>query len=146
MIKKAASALLIGIMAISIPTALYGQQVGYHTPEQAAQQLVSLSKSNPEITRIHNLAVTPGGNKVLMLEIGKEVSAKTKRIPAVLVMADLSGTRPLAVEGALELSEYILANKDSYQDRTWYIVACGNPDAAIHFFNKPLQLDSYNFV
>jgi len=144
MIKKAASALLIGIMALSIPTVMYGQQAGYHTPDQAAQQLVSLSKSHPDVTMIHDLAVTPGGNKVVMLEVGKEVTAKTKKIPAVFVMADLSGTRPLAVEGALELADHLLKNKEIYEAKTWYIVACGNPDAAKRFFSKPLYAISAN--
>ncbi len=116
----------------------------YHTPEELNTMLQDFARSNPSITKIHELAHSAGKNDVLLIEIGREVAKASRSLPAALVVANMEGTVPLASEAALYLIRLILEKPDIYRDLTWYVLPCGNPDAAIRYFVKPMVLDPRN--
>jgi hypothetical protein len=116
----------------------------YHTPAAINSALQDFAQANPASAKIHGLARTAGGRTVLMLEIGPEIKNSRKAMPAVMVVANMEGTVPLSSEAALYLAKLILEQPDVYKDLTWYILPCGNPDAAIGYFQKPLKMDPRN--
>jgi hypothetical protein len=116
----------------------------YHPPEERTAALREMAAANPGITRIHNLAKSPGGRDLILLEIGPETSKARKTLPAVFVAADMEGTVPISGEAALYLAKLVLETAEVRADRTWYILPCGNPDAAARFFMKPLVRDARN--
>ena len=116
----------------------------YHTPAAINTALMDFARANPASARLHTLTRSPGGRDVLMLEIGPEVKNAKKSIPAVLVVANMEGTVPLSSEAALYLITLILEKPDGNKDLTWYVLPCGNPDAAIGYFQKPLKMDPRN--
>jgi len=116
----------------------------YHKAEEIAAGLQDLAKANPGFAKAHVLAKSPGGRDLVLLEIGPETAKASKTLPAVLVAANMDGTVPLAAEAALWLAKDLCAKADARADRTWYILACGNPDAAARYFVKPLLRDSRN--
>lgn len=116
----------------------------YHAPASIEAALRDFASANPATTKLHTLTQSAGGRNVPMLEIGSEVNNTKKTIPAALVVANMEGTVPLSSEAALYLIKLILAKPDVYKDLTWYILPCGNPDAAIGYFQKPLMMDPRN--
>ena len=116
----------------------------YHTPAAINAALNDLARANPATTKLHTLARSAGGRDVFMLEIGPETGKSQKTIPAVLVVANMEGTVPLSSEAALYLAKLILQKPDVHKNLTWYVLPCGNPDAAIGYFQKPLKLDPRN--
>ena len=116
----------------------------YHTPAAINTALRDFARANPASARLHTLARSAGGRDVLLLEIGSEVKNAKKAIPAVLVVANMEGTVPLSSEAALYLIKLILEKPDVHKDLTWYVLPCGNPDAAIGYFQKPLKMDPRN--
>ncbi len=115
----------------------------YHTVVELNKALENFVVSYPQFTRLHKIAVSPGKNAVLMLEIGPEVGEE-KTLPAVLVVANLEGAVPLASEGALFLAQSIMEKPELRKDKTWYVLPCGNPDAGSRYFAKPLHMDVRN--
>ncbi len=113
----------------------------YHNPGQLEELIKTLGQN--ENALVIELAETAGGNKLLLLEIGSEVG-KEKTLPAVVTVANMEGTVPLATEAALYLASQLLDNPEMYRDKTWYIIPCGNPDALSRFFSKPLFADARN--
>jgi hypothetical protein len=137
----------------------------YHTPAELNAALLALARANPSFVRTHSLAKTPGGRELLLLEIGPETaipavrpnpsnpaapantpapSSPAKTLPAVFIASNMEGTVPLSSEAALYLAALLLQKPDLRSDRTWYILPCGNPDAASLFFAKPLRRDPRN--
>ena len=134
----------------------------YHTPAELNAALLDMARANPAFARTHTLAKSPGGHELILLEIGPEIAktavppqpsnpataaqlaASTKSFPAVFIAADMEGTVPVSGEAALYLARLIIQKPDLRADRTWYILPCGNPDAASLFFAKPLRLDPRN--
>jgi hypothetical protein len=116
----------------------------YHRPEEIAAALQDLARANPGFAKAAVLAKSPGGRDLVLLEIGPETAKAAKTLPAVFVAADMDGTVPLSAEAGLWLAKTLCAKADLRADRTWYILACGNPDAASLYFAKPLRLDSRN--
>ncbi|MFZ2055476.1 MAG: M14 family metallopeptidase [Candidatus Aminicenantales bacterium] len=111
----------------------------YHTPADRMAAFQEMARANPGVIRVHTLAKSPGGRDILLLEIGPETGKAEKIHPAVFVAADMEGTVPISSEAALYLAKLVLEKSDLRTDRTWYILPCGNPDAAARFFAKPLQ-------
>ncbi|MCA1757914.1 MAG: hypothetical protein LC649_10705 [Bacteroidales bacterium] len=105
------------------------------------RKLNQLQAGNSSISRIHELAVTPGGTGMLMLEIGTEVGSGDKTKPAILVVGNMSGNRPVTTEAAMNLAERVIADPDKYSGYTWYIIPLGNPDASTTFF-APVKFSS----
>ena len=116
----------------------------YHTPAAINTALRDFARANPASAILHTLTRSAGGRDVLMLEIGPEVKNAKKTIPAALVVANMEGTVPLSSEAALYLITLILEKPDVHKDLTWYVLPCGNPDAAIGYFQKPLKMDPRN--
>jgi len=113
----------------------------YHNPEQLEAILAGMGEKDD--ARVIELAETSGGRKLLILEIGTEIGHE-KELPAVIAAANMEGTVPLATEAALYLADDLLRNPEKYQDKTWYIIPCGNPDALARYFGKPLYSDPRN--
>ncbi len=116
----------------------------YRRPEERVAALREMAAANPGITRIHTLAKSPGGRDLVVLEIGPETDNARRAMPAVFVAADMEGTMPISGEAALYLARLVLETADLRADRTWYILPCGNPDAAARFFMRPLLRDARN--
>jgi len=137
----------------------------YHTPAELNAALLDMARANPAFARTHSLAKSSGGRELILLEIGPETaktaipanpalpsnpaspatpSQPSKTFPAVFIAADMEGTVPISGEAALYLARLIIAAPALRADRTWYILPCGNPDAASLFFAKPLRLDPRN--
>ncbi|MCK7481377.1 MAG: hypothetical protein M0C28_32460 [Candidatus Moduliflexus flocculans] len=49
---------------------------------------------------------------------------------------NMEGTVPLSGEAALYLAKLVCDKADLRADRTWYILACGNPDAAAGYLRQ----------
>jgi hypothetical protein len=139
--------LLLGLVLFS-SLALIGESTPafdrYHSPAELAQALQSLCRSHAKLTEFSQVAVSAGGKPLAMIYVGPEAGSRTKHLPAILVVANMEGTVPLASEAALFLVQAILEKPESRQDRGWYILPLGNPDAAGNFFAKPLVLDGRN--
>jgi hypothetical protein len=116
----------------------------YHTPAAVNAALQDFARANPASTKLHTLARSPGGRDVLLLEIGPDTQKAEKTVPAVLVTANMEGTVPLSSEAALYLIKLILEKPSVQENLTWYVLPCGNPDAAIGYFQKPLRMDPRN--
>ena len=106
----------------------------YHTVAEVDGVLQKLSQSGD--VKIHNLTKTAGGNQYSVLEIGTETGKSEKNLPAIFVVANAEGNRPLATEAALYLAQELLKHKEKYAKLSWYILAEGNPDAAEAYFYK----------
>ncbi|MGB7294741.1 MAG: M14 family metallopeptidase [Candidatus Aminicenantales bacterium] len=111
----------------------------YHTPAERADAIREMARANPGVARLHTLTKSPGGRDLVVLEVGPETGKAEKAYPAVFVAADMEGTVPISGEAALYLAKLVLEKPELRTDRTWYILPCGNPDAAARFFDKPLQ-------
>jgi hypothetical protein len=116
----------------------------YHSPAEIEQALQSLQRSHAQLSELARIAVSAGEKPLSMIYIGPEAGNRSKRLPAVLVVANLEGIVPLASEAALFLVQAILENPESRRDKGWYILPLGNPDAAANYFARPLVLDSRN--
>lgn len=116
----------------------------YHTPAEISGFVSAFAKSQPDLIKVHSLAKTYQGVDYQVIEIGKETKSTAHNNPAVLVVANLEATAPLASEGALLLIRELLKNTERLDSLTWYVLACGNPDGATNFFRKPLIVDGRN--
>jgi len=116
----------------------------YHSPKEINNQLKELAGSHPAKTKLHKLAVSPGGNELLLLEIGPETGQTQKTLPSILVTANMEGIVPISSEAALYLAALLLDRPEVRKDKTWYLLPVGNPDAAWNYFKKPLIRDSRN--
>lgn len=119
---------------------------GYSTPDEVNKRILQIAREAGEAASVHRLAVSPGGNDLLMLEIGSETAAATKKHPAILVTGNMDGTRPVSTEAALDLAERVLNDRSTYGELTWYILPMGNPDAHSRFFDDVLFVDSRNYA
>ncbi len=116
----------------------------YHNPEEINQALEAFHQANPEITALHRLAESPGGHTLFLLEIGREIEQKHRRLPSIFVAAAPEGITPLSGEAVLFLIQSLLNKPQTYQNKTWYILPNINPDAADAFFQTPLQQNPRN--
>lgn len=116
----------------------------YHNPSEISGFVSFFAKSNPELVKVHSLGKDYKGTDYQIIEIGKETKSPIRKKPAVLVAANLEGTAPLASEGALFLIRELLKKSDQLEKLTWYVIACGNPEGAGHFFQRPLMVDGRN--
>jgi len=116
----------------------------YHTPAEVDKALEDFARAHPQVTKLHRLAESPGKRAVTLIEIGSETGRAEKTRPAVMVTANMDGAVPIATEAALYLIQEILAKPEMYQDKTWYVLPGGNPDAAAGYFTPPLTLDARN--
>jgi len=86
--------------------------------------------------QVHELATTPGGRELLLLQLGQ----KKENSPAVLVIANPDGDCPPASEAALVLCEKLTSEwREDMEKYRWYIIPTANPDGYARFFSKPLS-------
>ncbi|MCX6566233.1 MAG: M14 family metallopeptidase [Candidatus Aminicenantes bacterium] len=116
----------------------------YHTPAEFNAAFRDFARANAAFAKIHELAKSPGGREVVLLEIGPEVGKTEKKLPAVFIGANFEGSVPLAGEAALFLVTRLAEKLEVRKDLTWYVLGCPNPDAAFRYFAKPLRLDPGN--
>jgi hypothetical protein len=116
----------------------------YHTPEELNKTLVEFSKKNSKVSTLHKIADSPGGLPVYIIEIGPEVKKNKRYLPAVFVAANMEGIVPISSEAAIYLIKSILVKPELRKNKTWYILAVGNPDAAKRYLIKPLYRSSNN--
>ncbi|OEU60247.1 MAG: hypothetical protein BBJ57_07680 [Desulfobacterales bacterium PC51MH44] len=136
------SILILSVSSYSAPAKISFDS--YHSPAELNKALQEFASANPKFTKLHKLATSPGKHPVSLLEIGPETGKKKKSLPAVFVAANMEGTVPISSEAALYLIEMILEKPEVRKDKTWYVLACGNPDAAAAYFANPLQMDTRN--
>lgn len=103
----------------------------YHTPAEVHQIMKQLQQSNPEKVKLQQIATSPGGEPVSILEIGKGTTA----VPGIFVGANFEGNVPLATEGALRLAQMLLDSAQYTNGHKWYILPLPNPDAAKGYFS-----------
>jgi len=115
----------------------------YHNPAEVNQMLDELNKANRNKTKVHTLTKSPGGQDLKMIEIGPETGTDQKSLPAIFVVGNLEGTYPISAEAALHLAGLVI-QENAAEDKTWYILPNGNPDAAAHYFAVPLLQDTRN--
>jgi hypothetical protein len=135
MVKKLLNFMLSGLLIFSVSHAKAQTGISfdkYHTNNEVRQILEKLQKENPTATKLHNLATSPGGEAIQVLEIG----ANLKGVPAVFVGANFEGNVPLSTEGALYFAKMLLDSAQYTKNLKWYILAQPNPDAATGFFAK----------
>jgi hypothetical protein len=116
----------------------------YHNPAELSAAFQDLARAHPGFAKVHTLAKSPGGRDLTLLEVGPETAKTAKTLPAVFVAANMEGTVPLSSEAALYLARLVCEKADMRSDRTWYILACGSPDAAALYFGKPQRRDARN--
>ena len=116
----------------------------YHKSEELTAAVQDLARANPGFAKVHILAKSPGGRELVLLEVGPETGKTAKAFPAVFIAANMEGTVPISSEAALYLAKLVCEKVDMRSDRTWYILPCGNPDAAAAYFGQPLRLDPRN--
>ena len=104
----------------------------YHTNKEVQQILTKFQQGNPSAVKLHNIATSPGGESVQVLEIG----ANLKDVPAIFVGANFEGNVPLSTEGALYLAKMLLDSANYTKNKKWYILTQPNPDAAAGYFAK----------
>ena len=104
----------------------------YHNTGEVRQIIENIHQANPGITKLHTIAVSPGGEPVMVLEI----SNSKETCPAVFTGANFEGNYPVATEGALMLIKMLLDSSQYLSGLKWYIMPMPNPDAAKGFFSK----------
>lgn len=145
--KQKTLLLLISILIFSVSSYSAPAKISfdsYHSPAELNKALQEFASANPTFTKLHKLAVSPGLHLVSLLEIGPETGKLKKSLPAVFVAANMEGTVPISSEAALYLIKMILEKPEARKDKTWYVLVCGNPDAAAAYFANPLQMDTRN--
>lgn len=118
---------------------VYGQNM-IPTPSQLENKLEELHSKHTEISRLENIAQTPGGNNIHVLTIGKgDFDAK----PGMAVVGGVDGSFPVSRVMALRFAEDLLSHTgtDSISNLldslTFYIVPSLSPDAAEQYFSTP---------
>ncbi|MEZ5012517.1 MAG: M14 family zinc carboxypeptidase, partial [Bacteroidales bacterium] len=133
------------LLVISSASPLFGIN-DYNTPAGVNRKINQIQSSHANLVKVHKLAVSPGGNELLMLEIGTETGSDQKTKPAILVVGNMTGIRPVTTEAALSLAERIAGDADSYNRFTWYILPLGNPDAYSRYFDGVKYSYAGNFT
>lgn len=100
----------------------------YHTNQQIQEILKKLNKKK---TKLHSIAISPGGQEITVLEIG----AGLEDVPAIFVGANFEGDVPLSTEGALYFAQMLLDSSAYTKNIKWYIMPQPNPDAAEGYFS-----------
>ena len=139
--------IFLSILLVSI--FINAKQIGadfskYHNPDEINKIIIDLVKENKSISRLHEIAVTPGKNRIYIVEIGRQIKLTKKSDPGVLVTSNFSGLNVLSSEASLYLIRELLKDKAKRGEFTWYILPVGNPDAAWRFFKNPLYEDPGN--
>jgi hypothetical protein len=112
----------------------------YKSNAEVQKSLINLQQKSPAKSALHRIADSPGGEPVMVLEIGKDL----KNVPAVFVGANFEGKTPISTEGALYLAKMLLDSSKYSQHVKWYILPLPDPDATIGYFSKVRMERSVN--
>ena len=104
----------------------------YHNNAEVLQILKNLQQNNPELIQSHTIATSPGGEAIVVLEIGKS----SVQSPAIFVGANFEGNIPLATEGAIALARMLIDSSKYTLGLRWYIMPLPNPDASKGYFTE----------
>ncbi len=143
MVKKLFHFLLFGVLVFSVNLATGQSETTfdkYHSNEEVQQILKSLAGSSA--TKLHNIASSPAGEPITVLEIGSNLDD----VPAIFVGANFEGDNPLSTEGALYFAKMLLDSTTYTEKIKWYIMPQPNPEAAAGFFasvKQGLTVNSY---
>lgn len=118
----------------------------YCSTQEVNMRINQLEQQGNGLVKVHKLTQSPGGTDLLMLEIGSETGSIKKSRPAILVVGNMNGSRPVSTEAALSLAERIIAGEEHAGNYTWYILPMGNPDAYSRYFSDVLYVDARNFI
>ena len=103
----------------------------YHNNTEVQQILKDMQQNNPDLIRLHTIATSPGGESIVVLEIGKNSVTS----PAIFVGANFEGNVPLATEGALDLAKMLTDSSKYTMGLKWFIMPLPNPDASKGYFS-----------
>jgi hypothetical protein len=106
-------------------------QSKYHNISEVQLMLEKFRLAHADKCRLHNIAVSPGGENVTVLEIGSDQTD----VPAIFAGANFEGNIPVATEGALRLARMLLDSAQYTTGLKWYILPQPNPDAAKGYFS-----------
>lgn len=112
----------------------------YRTPAEVDAWTRTLALKHSQKVKLHDIATSPGGSTLRVIEIGNGEPAG----PAIFVAANFDGITPLATAGAIALAESILDGDTETSKARWYILPLGNPDAAQNFHASVKRLSSAN--
>lgn len=145
--RKISGAFLAFTLTIALSLNLLAQQPAfnqYHKPSEISDLINDYAKNQASLVTVHTLARDYQGNDYQIIEIGNEIRTADRNNPAVLVVANMEGTNPLASEAALFLIRELLTQQKHLDSITWYVLAAGNPDGARRYFQRPLSVDGRN--
>ncbi len=140
------------IATVAIPPAHAADEPTYHDGRAAVKAMKNIAGKSDRV-RLHELALSPGRQKIRLLEIAphgekahKEATGEPSG-PAALVIANPLGTTPLATEAALRLAALLAENESGHAAvLRWYVLPMANPDAADRFFAHPQRQDGRNLT
>lgn len=104
----------------------------YHSNAEVQKAINALIQMAPARIQVHKIAVSPGGEAINVLEIGKDL----KDVPAVFLGANFEGKTPIATVGALYLAKILLDSSRYTQKTKWFIMPLPNPDATAGYFSE----------
>ena len=112
----------------------------YHNNTEVQQILKDMQQSHPDLIRLHTIATSPGGESIVVLEIGKNSATS----PAIFVGANFEGNIPLATEGALSFAKMVIDSSKYTLGLKWFIMPLPNPDASKGYFSDKKYERSVN--
>lgn len=132
------------LLALSISTA---QAIRYKTAKEINTLLKEVNSKNSDITKLHSLGRSSGGEEIIILEIGIETEHKQKDPnfngvysdnPGIFIMGNTTGAYAIGSNTSVELINNIIEEK-AYLDRNWFIMPTLNHDALNKINNSPLN-------
>ena len=133
---------LLILMSVYLQTSK--AQSTYMTPDEVTKWVQQIERSHPGVVKSIQIATSPGNRPLFILQISQAGGSGGNSNPSIFVGANLEGDRPLTTQGAIFLTETILADPAAYDTLNWYIMPLGNPDAAARFFERPSYEESRN--
>ncbi len=91
----------------------------------------AFQQENSSLVRTHTIATSPGGNEVIIMEIGSHL----RNAPAVFLGANFEGVFPLATTGALFFAKMLTDSAHYTSNIRWFIMPQPNPDASAGYFS-----------
>ncbi len=143
MVKKLFNYLLLSFLFFSVIQSTAQSELSfgeYHSNNEVQQALKTLQQSNSATTKLHNIANSPSGEPITVLEIGSNL----EDAPAIFVGANFEGNIPLSTEGALYFAKMLLDSSAYTENVKWFILPLPNPDAAKGFFSEVKSNRSIN--
>ena len=145
MVKKLFNLLVLVVLIFSVVQVTAQSDPSfdkYHSNKEVQQILKNLVQSNSSITKLHEIANSPAGEKITVLEIG----ANRENTPAIFVGGNFEGDNPLSTEGAIYFAKMLLDSTNFTKNVKWFIMPQPNPEAAAGFFasvKSELKVNSF---